>query len=116
MKPNEIIPVIVSIVVIILVAVLQKFSKLFAAVTATMPLGIPLAFWIVYSATDGDQQQVEGFTQDLITGAIPTLGFTIALWLGARQGLKIIPLLLLSYVAWGIILLVVIGIRRLLGV
>ena len=115
MKTNEIIPVIISIVVIIMVAVLQKYSKLFAAVTATMPLTVTLSIWIVYNSVGGERVQVEEFAQNLLIGVIPTLGFTVVLWLGARQGLKITPLLILSYATWGAILLTIIGLRRLIS-
>lgn len=115
MKTNEIVPVIISIVVIILVAVLQKYSKLFAAVTATMPLTITLSIWIVYNSVGGERSQVQEFAQSLLIGIIPTLGFTVALWLGTRQGLKITPLIIMSYMVWGVILLTIIGLRRLLA-
>lgn len=112
MKSSEIIPVAISIVVIVLVAITQRYSKLFAAVTATMPLSIPLSLWIVYASAQGDRSQVEEFAQSLVIGLIPTLGFTVALWLGARQGLKIVPLLALSYATWGVVLMAMIGVRR----
>jgi len=114
MKSSEIIPLAISIVVIILVAVIQRYSKLFAAVTATMPLTIPLALWIVYASTDGDQVQLEDFTQSLVIGTIPTLCFTLALWLGTRQGLKLLPLLVMSYITWGVVLLILVGVRKIL--
>ena len=115
MKTSEIIPVVISIVVIVLVAVLQKYSKLFAAVTATMPLTIPLSLWVVYASVKGERTQIEDYARSLVMGVIPTLAFTLALWLGARQGLKIAPLLAMSYIVWGVVLLALIGIRRLLG-
>lgn len=115
MKSNEIMPVVISITVIILVAVLQRYSKLFAAITATMPMTIPLSLWIVYSSVQGERTQIEEFARSLLTGIIPTVGFTIALWYGARQGLKIAPLLILCYSVWGMVLLVVLGVRKWLG-
>jgi putative Mn2+ efflux pump MntP len=115
MKSNEIIPVVISIIVIILVAVLQRYSKLFAAITATMPLTIPLSLWVVYSSVQGERTQVEEFAQSLVIGVIPTIAFTLALWVGARQGLKIAPLLILCYSVWGMVLLIVLGVRRWLG-
>jgi hypothetical protein len=113
-KTSEIIPVAISIVVIVMVAVLQKYSKLFAAVTATMPLTIPLSLWVVYASVQGERAQVEEYAQSLVMGVVPTLAFTLALWLGARQGLKIAPLLVMSYIVWGAVLLASIGMRRLL--
>jgi hypothetical protein len=114
-KSSDIFPIVISIVVIILVAVLQKYSKLFAAVTATMPLTIPLSLWVVYASTQGDRAQVEEFTQSLVVGVIPTLAFTLSLWLLARLGFKLAPLLVMSYGVWGGVLLALIGVRRILG-
>lgn len=52
-----------SIVVTILVAVLEKQSKLAAAITATMPLIIDLAFWIVYASADGERTEIHNSGQ-----------------------------------------------------
>ena len=114
MKLGEIIPVAISIVVIILVAVLEKYSKLIAAVTATMPLTIPLAFWVVYSSSQGEVAAVEAFARSLVMGVIPTLAFTLALWWTSRLGWKIAPMLLVAYAVWGVVLLGMIGLRRVL--
>lgn len=116
MKWNEILPVVLSIVVIVLVAVLEKQSKLLAAITATMPLTIPLALWIVYSSSQGERGAVEKFTQSLALGMVPTVAFTIALWLGAKAGLKLVPLILTGYAVWAAVLLILISLRRWLGI
>lgn len=113
---NDVLPVFISITVIILVAVLQKYSKPVAAVTATMPLTIPLALWIVYSSSRGDPQAVESFTRSMVVGIIPTLAFAVALWLGARAGFKLGALIGLGYSTWLATLLVVLGIRHWLGI
>lgn len=115
MKWQDVTPVLISILVIILVAVLQRQSKLFAAITATMPLNIVLAMWIVYAATDGDQEQMKQFNLSLLMGGLPTVGFLVAAWLGARAGLKLLPLLLLGYSTWGIGLLLITTLRRVWG-
>jgi hypothetical protein len=112
MKWHEIIPVIISVAVIILVAVLEKQSKLIAAVTATMPVTIPLALWIVYSSSQGEKQAVEKFTQGLAFGIIPTMAFAIALWIMARLGLKLVPMIVLAYAVWGMTLALILGFRR----
>lgn len=112
---NDFVPVLVSITVIILVAVLQRYSKPVAAVTATMPLTIPLALWIVYSSTNGDPASVESFTRGMVVGIIPTMAFAVALWLGARAGIKLGGLIGLGYSSWLVTLVVVLGIRRWLG-
>ena len=115
MKWYEIVPVAISVIVIILVAVLEKQSKLFAAITATMPLAMPLALWIVYSANQGDRAAVEKFTGGLIVGIIPTVAFAFAIWLAARAGLKLVPILIIGYTVWGATLLTILGLRRVLS-
>jgi hypothetical protein len=116
MKWQDVFPVAISVVVIILVAVIEKQSKLIAAVTATMPLGIPLALWIVYSSTRGEKKAVEEFTQSMVVGIIPTVAFAVAAWLGARAGWKLLPLLGAGYATWVITLILMIGVRRVLGI
>jgi hypothetical protein len=115
MKWSKFLPVLISIMVIILVAVLQKYSKLFAAVTATMPLNIPLALWIVYASAQGDQATVQEFTSSLLMGIVPTLAFVVTIWLAARSGMKIAPILISGYAVWGAVLVLIVGVRRLLG-
>lgn len=101
MKFQDVLPILVSILVIVAVALLERHSKLVAAVTATMPIKVPLALWVVYAANEGDRGTMQAFSRSLLVGIIPTLGFLIAAWLGARAGLKIGPILLLGYGVWG---------------
>lgn len=115
-KWQDVVPVVISVLVIILVAVLQKQSKLIAAVTATMPLNIPLALWIVYSSTRGEKVAVEEFTRNMAIGIIPTVAFTVVAWLAARAGWKLLPIFGASYAAWGVTLLLMITLRRWLGI
>ena len=115
MKWQEIVPVVISVAVILLVAALEKQSKLVAAVTATMPLTMPLALWIVYAANQGERVVVEKFTQGLVLGILPTVVFALAIWVGARLGLKLGALLILGYAAWGVSLLLLLGIKRMWG-
>lgn len=115
MKTQDILPVLLSIVVIILVAVLEKQSKFAAAITATMPIGATLAIWIVYSANSGDQQTMKDFSVGLLMGIIPSIGFLFAAWLSFRAGLKLLPMLLAGYAVWGMLLGVIVLIRRWLG-
>ncbi len=112
MKWQEVVPVVISVLVIILVAVIEKQSKLIAAVTATMPLGIPLALWIVYSSSRGEKVAVERFTQSMVVGIIPTVIFAIAAWLAARAGWKLLPILGAGYAAWLATLLLLLALRR----
>lgn len=115
MKLNEILPVFISITVLILVAIIQRQSKAIAAVTATMPVTIPLTLWIVYSSTKGDQGSMQEFTRSMVNGIIPTVAFVIAVWLGSKAGLKIVPLIVLGYSAWGVTLLGMLTLRRLVN-
>ena len=102
MKTQDLLPVILSIMIIILVAVLEKQSRFFAAITATMPLAAPLALWIVYSSSGGEKGVVTSFSLDMVLGFLPTLAFAVTLWLAARSGMKLIPMLATSYGVWAL--------------
>jgi len=102
MKSQDVIPVLLSIVVIIAVAVLEKQSKLFAALTATMPLAAPLALWIVYSSNAGDRTAVSQFSLSLMLGLLPTMAFLVVVWLAARAGMKLGPILVTGYGVWAV--------------
>jgi hypothetical protein len=116
MKSQDVIPVILSILVIILVAILEKQSKLFAALAATMPLTAPLALWIVYSSNTGDKAAVSQFTLSLLLGLIPTLAFLVTVWLAARAGMKLAPMILLGYAVWAVGATVLYLLRNTLGI
>jgi len=116
MKSQDVIPVVLSVIVIILVAVLEKQSKLFAALTATMPLGIPLALWIVYSSNSGDKQVVSQFSLSLLLSFLPTLAFVITIWFAARAGMKLVPMLAIGYIVWGVGALILYLLRNTLGI
>ena len=116
MKTQDIVPVLLSIIVIILVAVVEKQSKLAAAITATMPIGATLALWIVYSANEGKQKTMEQFSSGLLVGIIPTIGFLVAAWFASRAGLKLVPMLLVGYAVWGVVLGLILILRRVLGI
>ena len=116
MKSQDILPVLLSIVVIILVAVLEKQSKLFAALTATMPLATPLALWIVYSSNSGDKAVVSQFSLSLLLGVIPTLAFLVTVWLAARAGMKLVPILLAGYGVWPVGAILIYLLRNTLGI
>lgn len=101
MKLQDYLPVAVSVLIIISVAFLEKQSKLVAAVTATMPIKVPLALWIVYAANQGKQETMEDFSRSLVVGIVPTLGFLVAAWMASRAGLKLVPTILIGYGVWG---------------
>jgi MFS family permease len=113
MRTQDILPVIISVMVIILIAVIEKQSKTIAAITAVMPLTAPLALWIVYSSSGGEQAAMSEFTLGLILGLLPTLGFAVAAWLAVRFGLKLGPVILVGYGIWGIGTLLIALLRNL---
>jgi hypothetical protein len=115
-KSQNVVPVLMSITVIIVVAVLQRHSKLAAAITATMPLTMPLTLWIVYASAGGDQGTAAQFTRGMLVTMVPTIGFVVAVFLAARAGMKLVPMLLLGYGVWGVILALVVALRQGLGV
>ncbi len=115
MKTQDVVPVVVSVLVIILVAVLEKQSRLFAALTASMPLTAPLALWIVYSSSGGDKAAVSQFSLSLVFGLLATFVFAVAVWLAARAGMKLVPILLTGYGVWGAAVLLLFAVRNLLG-
>jgi hypothetical protein len=115
MKLQSILPVIISILVIIAVAVLERQSKFAAAITATMPLGVPLALWIVYSANKGNQTAMQELTRGMVIGFVPTLGFVIAAWLCALAGLKLLPMLVIGYGVWRALFGISLVIKRYFG-
>jgi hypothetical protein len=116
MKSQDIVPVLLSILVLILVAVLEKQSKLFAALTATMPLAAPLALWIVYSSNAGEKAAVEQFSLSLMLGLIPTFAFLITVWLAARAGMKLVPMILTGYGVWAAGATILYFLRNTLGI
>jgi uncharacterized membrane protein (GlpM family) len=116
MKSQDIVPVVLSVIVIILVAVLEKQSKLFAALAATMPLGIPLALWIVYSSNGGDKEVVSQFSLSLLLSFLPTLAFVVTILFAARAGMKLVPMLVTGYSVWGIGALILYLLRSTLGI
>jgi hypothetical protein len=104
LRTQDILPVLISIIIIILVAVIEKQSKLAAAITATMPIGATLALWIVYSANQGERDTMQQFSAGLLVGIIPAIGFLVAAHLSTRAGLKLVPMLLVGYIVWGVVL------------
>jgi hypothetical protein len=59
--PEKFVTVLLSVLIVVLVAVVQNRSRHLAAIIATMPLTAPLAMWIVFSASRGDQRQTAEF-------------------------------------------------------
>lgn len=115
MKTQDILPVVLSIMIILLVAIIEKQSKLVAALTATMPLATPLALWIVYSSNTGDKTVMSQFSLSLLLGVLPTVAFLITVWLAARAGMKLVPMIMAGYSVWALGATLLYLLRNMLG-
>ena len=91
---QQVLPVVASIVTIVIIAVVRAYSKTLAAITATMPVTIPLALWIVYTGSGGDQGTVVQFVEALSITMVANLFFVLAMWLAARADWRLVPLVL----------------------
>ena len=98
---QKVLPVIVSIIIIITIAVAREYSKTLAAIASTMPINIPLGMWIIASG-DGDKAVMQQFTGALFINIWPTIGFLLVVWLAARAGWGLVPMIAAGYVAWAI--------------
>jgi hypothetical protein len=111
---GRVLPVLVSIAIIIAVAILREYSRTLAAVAATMPINIPLALWII---SDGStREQMDDFTRALVINIWPTILFLLVVWLAARAGWRLLPMLAAGYAAWGVGLLVLSALRGWTGI
>ena len=112
MSWQEISRILIAFAVIVAVTVMQKQSKFIAAITATMPINVPLAIWILYSSTGGDRISMQAFTRSLVLGIFPTLGFLLVVWLAFRADARLAPALVLGYVMWGVGVLILMRLQR----
>ena len=71
-----------------------------------MPLTAPLAMWIVFSASRGDQRQTGDFVGSMVVGSVASLVFVLACWLGFRQAWGFLATLAFASVIWLLIVLV----------
>jgi len=108
-------PVVVSIGILLLIALLRASSKTLAAITATMPINIVLALWLIYAAEGTDRAAIVRFTGSMLVGVGATFIFLGAVWLAARAGWGLVPMLLSGYLAWGATLALIFGLQQLLG-
>ena len=115
MKMQNILPVVVSILLIIAIAVIEKQSKTIAGITAAMPVGAALGLWIVYSSSQGDPSAVTTFTMGMLIGIVPSIAFIFTAWFVSRQGYPLWVMLLAGFAVWGLLLLVISGVRRLIA-
>lgn len=112
---QKILPVIVSIIIIITIAVLREYSKTLAAIASTMPINIPLGMWIVATGGDTSPAVMQQFTGALFINIWPTIGFLLVVWLAARAGWGLVPMIVAGYIAWAIGLGAILLVRQLTG-
>ena len=62
--------------------------------------------------TENSNEVIQEFTQSLVLGMFPTLGFLLAVWLAFRADVKLASTLVLGYVTWGVGVLILIGLKR----
>jgi hypothetical protein len=105
----------VSIGIIILVAILREYSRTLASIVATMPINVPLALWIIYSGANGSRAVMEQFAELVFINIWPSMVFVLIVWLAARAGWSLVPMLLAGYAGWGAGLGVIFLLRQLLG-
>lgn len=105
MIPERTVTVLVSVLIVILVAVVQERSRHLAAILATMPLTAPLAMWIVFSASSGDQRQTAEFVRSMVIGSVASFVFVLACWLGLRQEWGFLVTLVLASTVWLLVVL-----------
>ena len=108
-------PVGASILIIIVIAILRERSRVVAAITATMPMNVTLALWLVYSAEGTTQSDVVGLVRSMALGVFATFCWLVAVWAGARAGLRLGWLLAAGYGTWALLLGVAVLIKSLIG-
>jgi hypothetical protein len=91
---------VLSIAVIVLVAVVQERSRHLGAIIATMPLTAPLALWLVFSATRGDQRQTADFAASMLLGFVASLVFLLVTWVGLRREWGFVASLSVASAVW----------------
>jgi hypothetical protein len=97
---ERLVPVALSVLVIVLVAIVQERSRALAAIIAIMPLTAPLAIWIVFSASGGDQRQAADFVRSMVVGSVASLIFVLACWFGLRHAWGVGMTLVVASVVW----------------
>jgi hypothetical protein len=100
MSVEKILPVVVSVAIIVLVAVVQERSRDLAAILAVMPLTMPLAAWIVFSASNGDHAQTARFVGSMFAAYVPSAIFVAAFWYALRQGWSFPLAIVVAFGAW----------------
>ena len=106
MISERVVPVLFSVLIVVLVAVVQERSRHLAAIIATMPLTAPLAMWIVFSASRGDQRQTADFVGSMVLGSVASLVFVLACWFGLWRQWGFLVSLGVAAAVWLVIVLI----------
>jgi len=69
-----------------------------------MPMGIPLALWIIYANNKNDRTEIVRFSESLFIGVVATMVFTVAIWVASRAGLGLVSTLAVGYLTWAAVL------------
>ena len=101
--------------VLILIAVLRSYSTTVAAITATMPVMVPLAFWIMYAGEGGDGIVMTRFLQTMVFGLLATLVSLLAMLYATRAGWGVTGIIAACYGSWAIAIAIYQLIARLLS-
>lgn len=99
---QQVLPVAVSILILILVSILRSYSTTVAAITATMPVMVPLAFWIVYAGEGGDGVVMTRFLETMVVGLLATLVAIIAMVYATRAGWNLAAIIVACYGGWAV--------------
>jgi hypothetical protein len=111
---EKVLPVVASVIIIVLVAIVQARSRELAAVLAVMPLTVPLAVWIVFSASGRDYQQTAHFVRSMIAGYLASVAFVVACWYGLRQQWPLPAVMVFAFGLWATLAALPYLIRRIL--
>lgn len=113
---GEVISVVLSVVIIVAIAILRQYSDALTAIAAVAPIKVPLGMWVFMSAQEKTQTDFVNFNNELIINIIPTLCFLTAAYIAARNGLGLVPTIIVGYVVWGIAMGTVFGIKSVTGI
>jgi len=102
---EKLVTVLLSVLIVVMVAVVQERSRHLAAIIATMPLTAPLAMWIVFSASRGDQRQTADFAGSMLVGIAGNVLFVLACWLGFRREWGFLTTMAVAAAVWLLIVL-----------
>jgi hypothetical protein len=71
--------------------------------------------WVVYAGESGNQEAIEQFTSAIFINIWPTILFLIVVWLAARAGWGLVPMIAAGYAGWAVGLGAVLILRQVTG-